>query len=112
MSRYSGNLGFVMGQKESEDEPGVYIQDIQERKYYGEFYRVSKRNQQSSDTINGSYTIQNEISVISDAFLKDNLVKLKYIVFMGVRYWISNIQVSPPRLILDLGEVYNGPIPR
>lgn len=112
MPRYSGNLGFVMGEKESEDEPGVYIQDILERKYYGEFYKVSKRNQQSSETINGSYIIQNEISVISDAFLNENLKKLKYLIFMGERYWIGNIQVSPPRLILDLGEVYNGPIPK
>lgn len=110
MARYSGNIGFDFGQKEREDEPGVFVPDIQERKYYGEYYRISKRNQQSNETVNGSYTIQNEISVISDPFLNNNLNFLKYIVFLGVRYWVSNIQVSPPRLILDLGEVYNGPV--
>lgn len=110
--RYSGNLGFVFGEKESETEPGVFEQDIQERKYYGEWYKISKRNQQSSETINGTFTIQNEISVISDAFLNNNLIHLKYLTFLGERYWISYIQVSPPRLVLDIGEVYNGPIPK
>lgn len=110
MAKYSGDLGFILDEKEV--EPGVWEQDIQERKYYGEYYRISKRNQSTNDTINGVYSIQNEISVISDAFLNNNLKFLKYIVFLGERYWISNIQVSPPRLILDLGEVYNGPIPK
>ena len=36
---------------------------------------------------------------------------MKYLTMGGVRWIITNVEVAYPRLILTVGEVYNGPTP-
>lgn len=106
--RYSGKIGFGFS---TEIDPGVWEDVIEEHQYYGEWYKISRRNQPSQDTTNDTLTISNEISIVCDPFANNHLNDIRYITFMGNRYKVSNIQVSIPRLILSIGDIYNGPIP-
>lgn len=80
---------------------------ITERKYYGDVNRNSFKYQSSSD-LNDNLTISNEISIVADEFANVHFHAMRYVVFMGVKWKINNVEVRRPRLILNVGGVYNG----
>ena len=58
--------------------------------------------------INEDITIFNEISIIADQFAYENFHSMRYAEFMGAKWKIDSVEVQHPRLILSLGDVYNG----
>lgn len=105
MAKFCSKIGFV---KPVEKSPGVWDDDIVERKYYGDFIRKSFRWENGQD-VNDNLTINHSLSILADSFLFDNAYAMKYVVWRGVRWEISNFEEQRPRLILYLGGVYNGP---
>ena len=103
MAKYSGKIGFAMS---TEKRPGVWVNDIVERKYYGDLTRNLRRLQASSG-LNDNITIANDISIIADPFAKENFHAIRYAEYMGTKWKISNVEVQYPRLILTLGDAYN-----
>lgn len=108
MAKYYGMVGYeeVM----DDDGFGVYRPKMIERPYYGDLIRNMKRDQ-TGPGVNNDITIQNDISIIADAYAYQNFHHLKYVTFMGVRWAINSIEVERPRMILSVGGVYNGPTP-
>jgi hypothetical protein len=104
MAKWHGVIGFSVT---VERVPGVWTNDINERTYYGDLIRNSRRLQSTSQ-LNDDITISNSISIIADPYAKDNFHAMRYAEFMGTKWKISDIQVEYPRLILTLGGVYNG----
>lgn len=107
MAKYHGKVGFVTF---SEQTPGVDVEVPVEREYFGDVYRNTKRWTKGAD-INPDLTINNQISIVADQYARDNLYAIRYVSWMGTRWAISNVDVQHPRLILTIGEVYNGPTP-
>lgn len=107
MAKWSGIIGFA-NTVEDPDNPGVYVEDIEERNYKGDLIRVSRNLQSASNTVNDNINISNEISIIADPYVKDNLYSIRYVTFMGAKWKISNVQVNYPRLTLSIGGLYNG----
>lgn len=107
MAKYHGKVGFVTF---SEKTPGVDVEVPIEREYFGDVYRNTKRWGKGTD-INPDLTINNQISIVADQYARDNLYAIRYISWMGTLWSISNVDVQYPRLILTIGEVYNGPTP-
>lgn len=104
MAKYYGQIGFA---ESVESPPGVYVEKIVERNYYGELVRNSRRLQ-SANQLNDNINISNEISIVADPYADKNFHMMRYIEFMGTKWKISNVEVQPPRLILTVGGVWNG----
>lgn len=104
MAKFYGKIGYA---NTVETKPGVYEEQIVERSYYGNLIRNSRRLQ-SADQVNDDINISNEISIVADPYATNNFHTMRYAVFMGTKWKISNVEVSYPRLILTLGGVYIG----
>ena len=104
MARFYGAVGYGVS---TEIRPGVWKDEIIERNYYGDVIRVNRRLE-SPDKVNEDINISNEISILADPFANENFHLIKYVVFMGAKWKVSNITVQLPRLILSVGGVYNG----
>ena len=103
MTKFFGKIGYAMTQ---ETKPGVWMDQIMEREYYGDLLRNSYRFQ-TSDKVNDDVLIANEFSIIADSFAKDNFHLMKYIEFEGTKWKITNVEVRYPRLHLTVGGIYN-----
>lgn len=104
MNKFYGAIGYAVTKEIS---PGVYEDSIVTHNYYGEIVRNS-RQYQTSENLNDNLNISNEISIIADPFAYENFYAIKFIEFMGVKWKVTNIEVKYPRLILNIGGVYNG----
>lgn len=104
MAKFYGKIGYA---NTVETKPGVYEEQIVERSYYGDLIRNTRRLQ-SADQVNDDINISNEISIVADPYATNNFHTMRYAVFMGTKWKISNVEVLYPRLILTLGGVYNG----
>lgn len=106
MARWSGIIGYI---KEEEVEPGVWAPgEPIERQHYGD--TISNRNkiQQTSGSTNSTLTLMNNISIIADDFAIKNFGFMQYAVVRGVKWKITDIEVQYPKLILNIGGLYNG----
>lgn len=104
MAKWFGKIGFA---EQVETTPGVWEDKITPREYYGDVYRNSRRLQ-SADQLNDNLNISNEISIVADPYANDNFHKIRYVEFMGAKWKVNNAEVRYPRLILNIGGVYNG----
>ena len=109
--KFSGMIGFELERVEDPNRPSVYGPRIVEKHYKGDVLNRTSRWQQSDIAVNDNLNVSNRISVVSNKFLDDNLSSMKYIVFKGVAWKINSITLQPPRLILEMGGVYNGERP-
>lgn len=103
MAKFCGEIGYIVT---NETSPGVWVEEITERKYYGDLLRNS-RNLQNSNGVNDNINISNEISIVSDPFAMTNFHSIRYVKFMGTKWKVLKVDVNYPRLILTLGGVYN-----
>lgn len=104
MAKWFGTIGFV---ETVETSPGVWEEQIVTRQYYGDLVRNTRRLQ-SSDKVNDDVNIANEISIVADPYANENFHAMRYAEFMNSRWKINTVEVQFPRLILELGGVYNG----
>lgn len=105
MAKYHGQVGFG---EQAETAPGVWAEQITEYSYYGDVLNPS-RGLREGEQVNPDLTVGNSISIVADAYAREHFFAIRYVEWSGVRWMISNVDVQPPRLILRLGEVYNGP---
>lgn len=102
--KYFGKIGFKVIDNES--NPGVTQTKIVERPYYGEVIRNARRVQ-SSDKMNDDLTVSNQISLLLDPYLCENYYNIAYLTFMGGKWKVGNIEMRHPRIIIDIGGLYN-----
>jgi hypothetical protein len=107
MARFFGRIGY--GETE-ETEPGVWVDVIVEREYYGDVIR-NARNLREGENLNPDLSVQNSISIVADAYANDHFFAIRYVEWAGALWTVSSVEVQSPRLLLRLGEVYNGPTP-
>lgn len=104
MNKFYGKIGYAITK---ETTPGVWVEQIIERSYYGDVIRNIRRLQ-SSENLNDDINVSNEISIVADAFANQNFHSMRYVEYMGTKWKVSSIEVKYPRLILSMGGVYNG----
>ena len=104
MSKFYGAIGFA---ETVETDPGVWEEKIVEHSYSGDLIRNTRRLQSSSNTVNDNIEVSNEISIVADPYAEQNFYAIRYAVFMGVKWKITNVEVNYPRLILTMGGLYN-----
>lgn len=106
MARWCGKVGFGITE---EIRPGVWSETIvNDRDYYGDLIRDTRKYSTPS-TLNDNLDVNNQISIIADAYAYNHFHTIRYVELYGVRWKVSNVEVQRPRLILSIGGVYNGP---
>lgn len=105
MARFHGRIGFG---ESTQDSPGVYADKIVEQTYFGDVLRASRQLQQGAD-LNENVLAGNSISIVGNAYALEHYFAIRYVEWMGVLWTVVDVEVQSPRLILRLGEVYNGP---
>lgn len=105
MAKFHGMIGYAQS---VETARGVFSDQITEREYYGDVIRESKQ-WTNGGTVNDNLVINNRISIVADDFANTNFSAMRYVIWNGVYWRISNIEAQRPRLILSVGGVYNGP---
>lgn len=104
MARYYGIIGYA---ETKETTPGIWTEEITERRYFGEVLSNRVRRTAVSDSTNDNVNVNNQISVVADPYAYQNFHKIRYVEFMDVKWNVSNVEVQRPRLILTLGGVCN-----
>lgn len=103
--RFYGAIGYG---ETVETAPGVYADTITEKQYFGDVVR-NTRQLKEGEGLNNDLSVGNSISIVADAYANNNFMNIRYIQWSGELWTVSNVEVQPPRLLLRLGEVYNGP---
>lgn len=104
MAKFHGKIGYINIQ---ETAPGVHSEIAMEKDYVGEILR-SNQNWEKNDNLNDNLNINNRFSIVADAFVIENFQYIKYFIWMGTKWKINSIENQYPRLILNIGGVYNG----
>lgn len=101
--KYYGAIGF------SETvETGVDIMEPQivERVYAGDINRVST-GWRTSEHLNDDLTVSMEISFVGDVHAMEHYSDIRYAVWRGTKWKVTNIAETFPRITLTLGGEYN-----
>jgi hypothetical protein len=107
MAKFHGKIGYA---QTVEAVSGVYREEITERVYYGDITRASS-SLREGEQVNPNLSLGNSISIVADSFARDNFAAIRYVEWAGARWNVVDVQVQHPRLLLSLGEVYNGRLP-
>lgn len=107
MARFYGMIGYG---ENRETTPGVWEEHIIERPYKGDLVR-SYRKLQESDKLNYDLAVANSISIVADAYAYEHFFAIRYVEWSGARWTVQTVEVQRPRLVLELGKVYDGPTP-
>lgn len=108
MAKFSGVIGYGESQRTA---PGVTEDVIVERKARGDVLRNSRKFEESFQTVNDDISVGNRLSIVMDPYARDHFQNIRYVLWLGQRWKVSNVDVEHPRLILTLGGKYNGQLP-
>ena len=101
--RYYGKIGYA---ETIETKPGLMERKIVFHEAYGDVLRNTKRDQQNS-YVNDTITVSNQISIVADPYARDHFFNIKCVEWQGAFWNVNSVDVQYPRLILDLGGLYN-----
>lgn len=102
MAKFYGTVGFV---KTVESAPGVWTEQVVERKYYGNV--ISRARSLQGSGVNDNINISDEISIVAYPFANENYFAIRFVEYMGTKWKVQSISVQFPRLNLSLGGLYN-----
>lgn len=105
MAKFYGNVGFVRTY-EKPDDPGIWVADTLEKKYYGDVTKQTRR-WEKGESLNDNINVSVQISIVADKFATENLYAMKYVEYLGVKWKITDVTPQYPRLLLSIGGIYN-----
>ena len=108
MAKWHGKVGYA---SMVETAPGIwgFGSEITERPYFGDTIKNNSRWVPSQSSTNDNVVLSTQISIVADPFAYQNFSSIKYVEYMGSMWEVTNADASQrPRILLTLGEVYNG----
>jgi hypothetical protein len=84
----------------------VWEEQIVERMYSGDVSSVRRRLE--GQKVNDDVNILNQISIVADPFAFENFTAIRYVTWFSQKLKVTNIDVEPPRMIFEVGGLYNG----
>ena len=109
MARFHDVVGYGVP-VENPPDSGIWPDSITETVYSGNIIKKA-RNLEPGENIHSDIRLSHSISILADEFAIQNYIYIKYVKWGGVRWTVTTVEVERPRLILTLGDVYNGPLP-
>jgi hypothetical protein len=107
MAKFHGRVGFG---ESVETTPGVFTDQITEYSFYGDVVQ-NRRLLHQGEGVNPNLSVGNSISIVASSYARENFLAIRYVEWAGQLWTVTDVAVEAPRLILQLGEVYNGPTP-
>lgn len=107
MAKFYGEIGFAQTVEQPKDS-GIWKETLTKRMYYGDISR-NVRRLTSQESVNDSVVVTNIVSIVSDPYANEHFFAIRYLIWQGVRWKVTDVEVQYPRLNLTLGGVYNGP---
>ena len=104
MAKFYGMIGYAI---QKETAPGVWEDQIIEKNYQGDVI-LNQQRWQESEVANNNFNLDNSISIIADAYANANIGYMKYIVWSGQKWNIKSLAINRPRIVLQIGGIYNG----
>lgn len=104
MAKYAGLVGYG---EQVETAPGVWESAIKEHMMKGDLIRQNA-NIRDSGKVNDDITLNHRVSLFADAYAFDNYFNMKWIQIDGHKWKVSSIEVQRPRLLVDIGGLWNG----
>ena len=101
--RYYGAIGFS---ETVQTEPDIWETTIKEYTYAGNINRVST-SWKTGEQLNDDLSVSMEISFVGDVHALENYNHIRYATWRGTKWRVTNVQETPPRLVLSLGGEYN-----
>lgn len=105
MSRFCGVVGFATTVEDPIDS-GNWIEKLQERRYYGDVKRDTRRLQ-TVENVNQDVVSSNTIEIVMDVFAMNNFHAIRYVVWRGSKWQVPTVEVREHRLVLYLSGLYN-----
>lgn len=85
----------------------TFVEKLVSRNYYGGVVRDIRR-WSNGESINDNPILNNQISIVADRYAYDHYAYIRCVEYMGVKWKVSSVDASTrPRLVLNLGELYN-----
>lgn len=109
MTKFSGLVGYNLGQ--TQIRPGVWEDNIVEFPYFGDVKNPRRQAQERDDSVHSKISLSSNIEIVADDFALNNFFAIKYVSWKGKNWDVTAIEPRRPRLLLQLGGVYNGPTP-
>ena len=109
--KFYGVVGYCESVEGTGDHEGIFEDTVTERNYYGDVVQDSKRWDSRDSSALDSLNASASINVLADAYMIEHLAYMKYVCWMGTRWKIISFKPGRPRIMLNLGGVYNGPTP-
>ena len=104
MAKYYGSVGYA---NNTEPNPGVVVEEITTREYYGDVLYNTRRLENSGE-VNDDINVSNKISIVADPYALEHLGNMVYITWMNSKWKVSSVEYVHPRLNITIGGVYNG----
>lgn len=101
--KYYGTIGFSETVEVAVDRWEAQIKEYQ---YAGDINRVST-GWKTSEQLEDNLSVSMEISFIGDIHALNNYNNIRYAVWRGVKWRVTNVTENHPRIILTLGGEYN-----
>lgn len=99
--------GSVVYSKTTEESQGIWVENLTEKKYYGDILKNNKR-QSSGDQVNSEKLLNIIISIVADPFAYENFSDISYVEYMGVFWKVTSVEIQSPRILITVGGRYNG----
>lgn len=110
MTKFAGNVGYGVS-IENPTDSGVWVDDIVEHFYYGDVIK-STRKLDGAEKVNDDISVGNSIRIVADEYANQHFFNIKYVIWQGQPWRVTNVEAEQgPRMVLSLGEIYNGPLP-
>jgi hypothetical protein len=107
VAKFYGAIGYAL---QEESVPGVWADTITEKKYRGDVV-LDQRRWRTEEKVNDDISLDNSISIIADTYAYKNIGFMKYIVWNGTPWKIQSFSINRPRIIIQIGGLYNGERP-
>lgn len=104
MAKYYGKIGYFVSE---EVKPGVWKDNIIEKDVKAELVRVI-RNFDNTNKYNPDINVSNQFSIVANPYALSNYQHIRYFKYLGTAWTVKSVEVQYPRLLLNLGGVYNG----
>lgn len=108
MARFFGIVGYG---EPGEVRAGVWEDVITERPYFGDVTRNTLQFREGEQGVNNNLSVSHSVEVVADAYANEHIYAIRYVEWAGSLWTVTNVEVRRPRLLLRLGEKYNGPTP-
>ena len=104
MTKFAGLVGLA---NTVETSPGVWEEQITARRYLGDVSMAARRFS-DGDAVTGSVKSGAIVSVVGDKTLLERPFDIRYCTWRGVKWSVSYAEIKGVRVVLTLGERYNG----